>query len=121
MRFLPLVLVLVAGAALAWIALRAPAPTYEAPPRKQATATVPIAIATTPAAGFAIRAYAVDGMCCEGCAAKLHVALTAVDGVQEAAVDVLTGRAQVLVPESASDEPILSALRFEKYTAEPLH
>lgn len=121
MRLLPIALVLVAGAALAWIAFRAPEPTYEAPRSTEVRATVPIAIHGEPAPGFAVRSYAVGGMCCESCASKLYAALTAVDGVEEAAVDVVTGRAEVLVPADASDEPILSALRFDEYTAEPLH
>ena len=60
----------------------------------------------------------VDGMCCQGCAAKLYAALGAVSGVREAAVDAAVGEASVVLPPDVEVALLESALTFEAYTAE---
>jgi copper chaperone CopZ len=116
MKQLGLLLLLLAGGVLAWLALRADEPSY-VPPRPPDA--VPVVLSGDVPAGFAVRTLDVAGMCCTGCSAKLYAALTEVDGVREAAVDPVVGTAQVVVPQEAPIEPLVAALTFDVYAATP--
>lgn len=109
-----LILVVLAGIWLGYVAWRAEPPTYQAPaaaPPAQLSGEVP--------AGFRVASFEVGGMCCSSCSGKLHAALTAVAGVREAAVDFDSATAAAVVPESLSDDVLLAALNVDKYTARP--
>jgi copper chaperone CopZ len=102
-------LVLAAGGAAAWIALRTPEPTYQ-PPRE-----VPSALASQPTEGELVRTLDVEGMCCGSCRPKVYDALAAVPGVREAAVEV--GVAQAIVDAKVEPAELEKALTFDKYVA----
>ena len=112
---LPLVL---AGAALGWIALSAEDPTYQPPVPGVVTNVVPKTLSGEVPDGMVVRRFQVTGMCCDGCTGKLYRSLAEVDGVQEAAVDFLTTSASAVVPADADVQTLLAALEFDKYTAE---
>ena len=109
--FLPL-LFLAAGAA-AWIATSSEAPHRTRPDHRPAPAT----LASAAGPGEVIRNLAVEGMCCTGCAGKLHTAVMEVDGVREAAVDFDTGTVLARVPEELEVAALEAALTFDKYHA----
>jgi len=116
MKILGLLLLLAAGGLLAWIGLRADEPTYIAP---RAADSVPIVLSGDVPAGFEVRTLDVTGMCCTGCTSKLYDKLAAVEGVREIAIDANVGTAQVVVPEGEPVEPLVAALTFDVYRAEP--
>jgi len=117
MRHLPLLLLALAGAALGWIALRAPEPHYAAPALEEDAPlpAVPLAIIGDVPAGYVVREFQVAGMCCQGCARKLHDALVALPGVQRAAVDVKSGKVSALAELAADPRTLSAALAFDKY------
>ena len=92
--FLPALLLVAAGAA-GWIYVSAEAPHSTRPDHRPAPAT----LASPAGPGEAVRNIAVEGMCCNGCAGKLHVAAMQVEGVREVAVDFDTGTVLVRAPE----------------------
>lgn len=120
MRLVPVLLLVAAGGVCAWIAFRAPEPDYvppSAPGAVQAAASVPSALPEEVPEGMAVRTLDVEGMCCNGCTAKLHAALVALPDVSAAAVSFETGRAQALVPADADPAELVDALCFDKYAA----
>lgn len=121
MKVLPLVLLGTAGAALAFVAWRAPAPTYIAPTSAEVLAHEPAPqelVGEVPA-GCIVRTFEVQGMCCTGCTGKLYERLKAVPGVVNAAVNFEKGVAEVVVPQDADVAPLVTAMHFEKYVAKP--
>lgn len=115
MKHLPLLLVILAGVWLGYVGLRAHSPAYEAP-----ELGVPTRLSGEVPAGYLVRSFAVEGMCCESCTGKLHGALAALEGVEEAAVDFDAGMASAVVAASVPLERVLAALNVEKYRARPL-
>lgn len=112
MKHLPLALLIVAGIWLASIALRAKPPTYTA-----LEGEVPAQLSSAPPAGFVVRSFEVEGMCCRSCTRGLHERLLAVEGVSEAAVSFEASSAAALAPADVPAERLLEALNFGKYTA----
>lgn len=108
-----------AAAALGWVALRSPEADYVAPTvaEVQAHVPAPTALVGEVPAGSVVRAFDVEGMCCNGCTGKLYATLRALPEVSQAAVSFEDGTAEVVVPESADPAPIAAALTFEKYRA----
>ena len=119
MKNLGLVLLVAAGAALAFIAFRAEDPTY-VPPRIDEDRTVPYELPAAVPAGMELFEYEVSGMCCNGCAEKLYARLVDVEAVEAAAVDSVTGVAQVFVSEAGAADAVLATLRWDKYEATPI-
>jgi len=119
MRRLLVLAILAAGILAAFIALRAPAPSYVAPEESGAAAfsPAPEKLRRAAAPGEAVRVFEVQGMCCEGCTGKLFASLTAVPGVRDAAVDLDAGTASVLAGEAVDVAALERALSFDKYTA----
>jgi len=113
-RHRTLVLLALAGLALAVVALRAKAPTYAVPTR---AADIPLRLEGEIPAGYALRTFAVEGICCQSCAGKLEHALRPLDGVARVAVDALTQEVQVLVRAELEPASLAAALTFDKYTA----
>jgi copper chaperone CopZ len=111
-------LLVLAGAALAFVALRAQAPTYVAP-RHQRPVAVPVALTQAPRPDHVARVFDVEGICCQGCGSKLCSALMAVDGVQEVAVDPLRGEVSAWVRSDVDGQRLAAALTFENYSARP--
>ena len=109
-----LLLLLVVGGLLAWVGLTASEPEY-VPPRPGDR--VPIVLESEVPAGYVVRDIDVEGMCCDGCRGKLYGAVTALEGVQAAAIDHVAGMAQVVVPADADLAPVLAALTFDQYVA----
>jgi copper chaperone CopZ len=115
---LSILLLVLAGAVLAWIALRAQTPTYVPPVlANEAPAEVPLAIISAIPAGHVVHSFDVVGMCCNGCTAKLYQALLDVPDVKQAAVSFDHARAQALVPSDMQVDVLVQALAFDKYTA----
>jgi copper chaperone CopZ len=115
-NLLGLSVLLVAGAALGTIAVRAKERSYVVPTRP-APSAVPHALSGEVPPGCTVRRFDVEGMCCQGCAAKLHGALLALEGVREAALDSLAGTVEVVATAELADERLLAALTFDKYRA----
>lgn len=111
---------LIAALVLGAIAVRAPEP-QAAPPVPVVAGAVPYEIRGEVPADCVVRTFLVEGMCCEGCAAKLRTALLAVDGVTEAAVDSVLGRAQAVVPRDLELARLEAALTFEDYRVTGAH
>ena len=109
----------IAGAALAWVALRSPEPDYQAPTSAEIAAHVPAptVIAGEIPAGSLVRTFDVEGMCCGGCTGKLYQSLRAVPGVSQAAVRFQDGVAEVVVPQELDPALLAEALTFDKYSA----
>ena len=105
---------LVAALALGVIAIRAPEP-HAAPPAPDVSGAVPWEIHGEIPPDRVVRTLQVEGMCCQGCAAKLRSALLALDGVSDAAVDSVLGRAQAVVPKDFELARLEGALTFEDY------
>jgi len=118
-KLLPILLLVSAGAALAWIAWRAPEREYVAPTPAEVAAhrAAPQKLAGGVPAGYVVRTIEVEGMCCTGCTGKLYERLKAVPGLGQAAVSFEEGLARVVIPERADPEPFAAALRFDKYAA----
>ena len=118
MKISPLVWVVLAGALLAWIAIRSPERDYQPlDPETELSTGVPARLSGVVPAGFVVRDFDVDGMCCNGCAGKLAGRLGEVEGVNETAVDVELGRVSVVAAESLAVEGLLALLNVEKYSA----
>jgi copper chaperone CopZ len=112
MKLLLPILLLAAGAA-AWIAFSSEGPHRTRPDHRPAPAT----LASAAGPGEVVRNLAVEGMCCNGCAGKLHTAVMQVEGVREAAVDFDTGTVLARVPEGLEVGALEAALTFDKYHA----
>lgn len=113
-----LVGLVLAGLALAVVALRSPDPTYAAP-RPLRPVQVPRALTQAPLPGNVERSFDVEGICCQGCGGKLGAALLALDGVQEVAVDPVLGRVMALAPADLDPQRLASTLTFGAYVARP--
>ncbi len=109
-------LLLLAGIVLGTIAVRAKEPTYVAPVLLEPE-EIPIRVTAEVPAGYVLRSFEVEGICCQECSGKLHGALLAVDGVREAAVDPLLKRAQALVRADVGVAALERALTFDRYSA----
>jgi copper chaperone CopZ len=113
---LALVGLVLCGGVLGTIAVRAKERTYTVPVHEEPQ-VIPAALVGAVPDGFTKRAFDVDGMCCQGCSAKLHGALLAVDGVRAAAVDPVLHRAEALVRTDVEPANLERALTFDKYVA----
>lgn len=109
-----LLALLAAGAVLAFIALRTKAPTYEVPVH---AADIPLTIQGEIPAGFEVRTFEVEGICCQSCAGKLERALAPLAGVERVAVDALRKEVQALVRVEVESAALVTALTFDKYVA----
>jgi len=117
---LALALVLLAGAVLGTIALRAKERSYVVPRAEEASPipiALPIELTSDVPPGLALRVFDVEGICCQGCSGKLHGALLAVEGVRAAAVDPTTKQVSALVQSEVDPGELERALTFDKYTA----
>lgn len=117
MKHLATVLLALAALGLAIVVWRAPERTYVAPRVDAAPAHVPVRLSGEVPEGCVVRALEVEGICCEGCGGKLFVALGAVEGVREVAVDPVLGVARAVVPSDLDPARLERALTFSKYTA----
>lgn len=113
-------LLAVAGLVLGLVILRAEDPTYVPPARAAMPEGVPVALRGEVPRDCVVHTFAVAGMCCEGCAGKLYDAVTHVDGVAEAAIDPVLGRAQVVAAKDTDVDALAAALTFDKYSATPV-
>jgi copper chaperone CopZ len=106
-------MLLPAAGAASWIFVASEGPHRTRPDHREA----PASLSAPAGPGERIVNLAVDGMCCSGCAGKLHAAALAVAGVREAAVDF--ERASVLARTPADFDAALleAALSFDKYSA----
>jgi len=111
-----LLVLVVAGAVLGTIAVRAKEPDYVVP-TVEATQAIPIALTGDVPEGFAVRAFDVSGICCPGCGSKLSGALHAVEGVREVAVDTHAGQVSALVRADVDPAVLARALSFGEYSA----
>jgi len=109
-------LLAVALGATIYVALRAEPPSYSAP-TIAAPKSLPTTLSDQPAAGEVVRVFDVEGMCCGGCAPKIHKALSAAAGVREAAVDFKAGTASAIVKAEVDVAALERALTFEDYAA----
>jgi copper chaperone CopZ len=107
---------ILAAAALGAVAVRARERTYVVPEHLQ-PATIPFELDGDPPPGCDRRTLHVEGVCCQGCSAKLHGALMAVDGVSAVAVDPLNARVTAFANSELTDEVLERALTFDKYVA----
>lgn len=105
-----LALLLLSAVVLGYIAWTAPEPDYVAP------RAVPRQLESAPATGEVVRAFDVDGMCCDGCSVKLFAAVLEQPGVREAAIRVEEGRLEAICAAETDAESLARALTFEKYT-----
>lgn len=106
-------LILLAAAAAGYLFATSEAPHRTRPDHEGA----PTTLASPAGPGEVVRNLAIEGMCCQGCAGKLHAALLAVDGVREAAVDFDRATALARVDERVDVGVLEAALSFEKYRA----
>jgi len=114
-RHLGLLLLLGAALALGLVALNAKQPTYAVPTRPE---TIPFTLAGEPVpAGYALRTFAVEGICCQSCAGKLERALAPLGGVERVAVDPVRKEVQALVRIEVPATELAAALTFDKYVA----
>jgi len=111
------VLLFVAASVLAAVAFLARDPSYVAPTADEGPPLVPHEVTGAVPAGFELLEFEVDGMCCYGCGGKLYARLTELEGVREAAVDTVRGRAEVIAASSSDPAEVTRALTFDKYTA----
>ena len=118
MKILGPLLLLVCGVVLGVIASQAKEPTYELQ-REEAPEAVPYALSGVVPAGSVVRAFEVEGICCDGCSGKLFAALDALEGVEEIAVDTVRSRVEVVASEELAVARLGEALTFDKYTARP--
>ena len=119
MKLLSLVALGLAGAALAFVAFRAPARDYVAPTVEdlQAHRPAPQALPAVLPDDCRVATIEVHGMCCLGCTGKLYDKLSATPGFVAGAVSFDEGVARAVIPAGADPEPFVSALRFGKYEA----
>lgn len=125
MRLALPVLVLAAGGALAWIALRAPQPSPEPvaagwEQKLGALEPIPARLDGPAAAGCVIRTLSVEGMCCQGCPRSLREKLLAVEGVRRAAASLELGEVQAEVPAGLDAAVLVAAIASDKYHATAL-
>lgn len=113
-------LLLLAALVLGGIALRAPEP-QAAPPLLIRSDSVPYELHGAVPPDCVVRTFEVEGMCCDGCAGKLHAAVSGVPGVEQAAVDSVMGRVQVVVPRGLELARIEKALTFDDYRVTSAH
>jgi copper chaperone CopZ len=111
---LGLALLLVAGAALGTLAVRAKEPTYVVPVRPE---DIPLRIEGELPPGHVVRAFEVEGICCTGCGGKLQHALAGIEGVRAIAVDPLRHEVQVLARAEVEPARLAGAMTFDKYVA----
>lgn len=113
---LALALLVLTGAVLGSVAVLARERTYvvpaEVPPE-----SIPLTLEGEVPAGFTLRTFDIEGICCQGCSSKLHGALLALEGVSAAAVDphqkTVSALARVEIPNARLE----GALTFDKYRA----
>lgn len=117
MKIPPIVWVLAAGSVLAWIAIQSPTRDYKPLDLEEAPIEVPARLSGVVPAGSLVRAFDVEGMCCNGCAGKLATRLADVEGVGETAVDVKAGRVSVVAHEEVAIDDLLGLLNVDKYSA----
>ena len=117
MKLLGPALLLLVGALLAFIAWRTDDPTYQAPVRAEVPEVVPVALSGDLPEGDVVRAFEVEGICCDGCSGKLYAALQPIEGVDEIAVDTILHRVEVVAREDLDVARLAAALTFDKYTA----
>lgn len=118
MKLLTPAILLVSAGALAWVAVRSPEPTYEpVPEERPAPEHVPTTLSGVVPAGYCVRTFEVEGMCCKGCPGKLWNAVTEVPGVVEAAIDFDTGTAEAVVPTDLDVARLEGAMTFDEYSA----
>jgi len=111
-----ILLVLVAGLVLGVVAWRAKPRDYVPP---SAPGSVPLRLEGEPPDGCEVRVFEVEGVCCSGCAAPLHEALSAIEGVRKLALDPATRRVEVLVRSEVDNERLAAALTFDEFVAHP--
>ena len=117
MKHLTTILLIGFGVVLAVIALRAPAQSYvpldpDLPPEQ-----VPLKLSGNVDDGCVVHVFDVEGICCEGCSAKLYEALAKVDGVREIAVDTVLKTASVVVLQELEPARLEAVLTTDKYVA----
>ena len=117
MKLLFLALLSLAALAALFVAARAPEPAAAAPAAPAEFGPAPSELAAEPGEGECLRTFDVRNMCCPNCTGKLFASLSAVEGVRAAAVSFEEGTARVICPSSAPIEPLLAALRIDKYDA----
>lgn len=121
MRPLLLLLILAAGAWLAYVGFSADEPTYVSPTVRAAHERAPDRLSGEVPAGYVVRSFSVEGMCCEGCPKKLFGKLEALVGVNEAAVNLDAATAQVVVKADLPVESLVEVLAADpKYTVTAL-
>lgn len=109
-------LLAVALGGVAYVALRAKAPTYT-PPTIAPPDALPSALLEAPQAGEVVRVFDVEGMCCGGCAPKIYKALAAAPGVRAAAVDFDTATARAIVKADVDVASLERSMTFDDYVA----
>ncbi|MFT5048697.1 MAG: copper chaperone CopZ [Chlamydiales bacterium] len=117
MKISSLIWVALAGGLLTWIAIRSGPVDYEPLSLDSPPIEVPVRLASSPGPGQRLRVFDVDGMCCNGCAAKLAGRLDDLDQVSEAAVDVQGSTVSIIVGEDYPVADLLTLLNRDKYTA----
>lgn len=80
-------------------------------------ADIPSSIEVAPKDGEVLRSYRITGMCCESCTRKLHGRMSAMDGINSCAVDLIEERLSLIVSKEVPAERLLSKLSFDKYSA----
>ena len=109
------VVVLVAGVALAGVVMKQSA--ADGGGGAPVLAEIPSSLESSPAEGEVLRAYSVNGMCCESCTRKLHDKILGMEGVEACAVDLIEERVILIAKGDVTSEEILSTLNFDKYSA----
>lgn len=110
-------IVLLAGGALAGVALKHRANVAQRAQDAPVLADIPAELHGSPEEGELVRAYSVMGMCCESCTRKLHGRIVSMKGVEACAVDLVNEHLSMIVKKDVPAARILSVLNFEKYTA----
>jgi copper chaperone CopZ len=64
-----------------------------------------------------VRTIEMKGMCCLGCTGRIYDRIRETPGVVDAAVSFEKGMAQIVIPADADPEPLVAALRFDKFDA----
>lgn len=113
---LALASLILAGGVLGAIAVFAKERTYVVP-EAAAPASIPLTLEGEVPAGFTLRTFDVEGICCQGCSSKLHGALMALEGLDAAAVDPYRKTVTALARADISNERLEAALTFDKYRA----
>lgn len=67
-----------------------------------------------------LREFMVEGMTCASCARRVHRALTKVDGVLSAEIDLVRERARISAPSEVADEVLQAAAQRLGYQLAPL-